>query len=288
MEWMICGTVPDPEFCLVEAVWEVRNGLLRAEGCTPLAIHRGTAALMASTSLACKALKIPPPRTLLVGDTGNGTGSRELYGRLAKALPAYNPPLDGLTFHYLFPDVDGHNQILMAVEELPVRPLLVADAGFMYVAKMSGYAGEYDLFTPDVGEMAFLADEHAPHPFYTRGFLLSAEEDVPDLARRAKEHGNCARHLLVKGRVDHMAVNGEITARIDVPQVPAMEAMGGTGDLITGMVTALLMSGRTIPEACLLAAKANRVLGDLTNPTPATQVAELIPRLPDALLMVIG
>jgi len=45
---------------------------------------------------------------------------------------------------------------------------LIADAGFMYAAKMSGQASKYDLFTPDVGELAFLADEEAPHLFYTR------------------------------------------------------------------------------------------------------------------------
>lgn len=285
MDWLICGTVPDPEFHLAEAVWEVRDGQLRTEGCSPLTIHRGTAALMAATALACRALDVSPPRTLLVGDIGNGEGSSELYRHLTTRLAA-SPP-HGMTFHYLFPDVDGHNRVLMAIEELAARPLLIADAGFMYVAKMSGYAGDYDLFTPDVGEMAFLADEHAPHPFYTRGFLLTSEDDVPNLVARAKAHGNCARHLLVKGRVDHMVIHGEITARIDAPQVPAMEAMGGTGDLITGMITALLVSGRSIPDACLLAARANRVLGDLTNPTPATQVADLLPRLPDALLMVL-
>ena len=53
------------------------------------------------------------------------------------------------------------------------------------LAKMSGFASAYDLFTPDVGEMAFLADEAAPHPSYTRGFLLQEEERVPELIQRA-------------------------------------------------------------------------------------------------------
>jgi hypothetical protein len=34
-------------------------------------------------------------------------------------------------------------------------------------------AAQFDLFTPDVGELAFLADEEAPHPFYTRGFICT-------------------------------------------------------------------------------------------------------------------
>ena len=54
----------------------------------------------------------------------------------------------------------------MCIRDSP-KPTLVADAGFMYVAKMSGYADAYDLFTPEAGELAILADEKAPHPFYT-------------------------------------------------------------------------------------------------------------------------
>ena len=57
------------------------------------------------------------------------------------------------------------NRVLFAVEEMAKRPVLIADAGFMYAAKMSGQSSKYDLFTPDVGELAFLADEEAPHPF---------------------------------------------------------------------------------------------------------------------------
>jgi hypothetical protein len=53
----------------------------------------------------------------------------------------------------------------MALNEVNPRPLLCADAGYMYVAKMSGYAASYDLFFPDAGELAFLADENAPHPY---------------------------------------------------------------------------------------------------------------------------
>ncbi|MFO7970579.1 MAG: sugar kinase, partial [Desulfobacterales bacterium] len=60
------------------------------------------------------------------------------------------------------------------------RPTLIADAGFMYAAKMSGLSEAYELFTPDAGELAFLADEEAPHPFYTRGFILHEENLIPD------------------------------------------------------------------------------------------------------------
>jgi len=71
--------------------------------------------------------------------------------------------------------VDWHNRVLFQIQGLAEKPVLIADAGFMYAAKMSGQAELYDLFTPDIGELAFLADEAAPHPFYTRGFILHEE-----------------------------------------------------------------------------------------------------------------
>ena len=190
MAWMICGTVPDASFPLTGGRWRLDGGFLHAEGggIAPLSVQRGTPALLGTALLTCETLGVEPPTALLAGDTGNGDGSRKLYSRLA-ASPSLSG-VRGITFHYLFPDLDGHNRVLMALEEADPKPVLVADAGFMYVAKMSGYADAYDLFTPDAGELAFLADEKAPHPFYTRGFLLAADEDIPSLVERAYQHGN--------------------------------------------------------------------------------------------------
>lgn len=117
----------------------------------------------------------------------------------------------------------------MALQALEHKPLLAADAGFMYVAKMSGYADAYDLFTPDPGELAFLADEKAPHPFYTRGFLLAEEEDIPGLLARARQHGNCPSNLIIKGQADYIVCNGEIRATVTDPSVAAMECIGRYG-----------------------------------------------------------
>lgn len=287
MAWLICGTIPDAAFPLERRVWTVEEErgrlVLAAQGQT-LSVQRGTAALMATTVLAARALGLEPPETLLVGDVGNGEGSRALYRQLAESLAVDAAPVpQGFTFHYLYPDVDGHNRVLMAIDELNPRPLLVADAGFMYVAKMSGYAASYDVFTPDAGEMAFLADEMAPHPFYTRGFLLATEEDIPALAARAHEHENSARYLLVKGRRDHVVAGGRIIHTVDSPMVETMEPIGGTGDMVTGLLTALLMSGMDIPEAAVLAARTVRTVGELASPTPATQVAALLPFVGEAL-----
>ena len=52
--------------------------------------------------------------------------------------------------------------------------MLVANAGFIHAAKISVYAKKYDFFTPDAGELAFLADENAPHLTYTSFFCWRA------------------------------------------------------------------------------------------------------------------
>ena len=159
MAWLICGSVPQENFTLDEGPWNLDDGMLFPVGRSgdPLPVRRGTPALVASAILTCSALGEGTVEALLCGDTGNGKGSRDLYARLAAELPD-RKDTQGLTFHYLMPDVDGHNRVFMACQECGHRPVLVADAGFMYAAKMSGYAADYDLFTPDAGELAFLAD----------------------------------------------------------------------------------------------------------------------------------
>ncbi len=222
-----------------------------------------------------------PPRAVLVGDTGMGRGSRKLYAHLVETLG--RDDAETLVFHYLQPDVDWHNRVLFAIQERSSRPRLVADAGFMYAAKMSGQAGEYDLFTPDMGELAFLADEKAPHPFYTRGFILQQEDKAPEFIKRAYYHENAAQMLLVKGRKDYVADRSGILASLDKPSSPAMEAMGGTGDSLTGVVSLLAHAGLELSRAALVAARANRLAGQSLEPTPASQIAEMIEHLPRAL-----
>jgi hypothetical protein len=278
MSWLIAGTVPDDDFGLVRGTFQLRGTHLELSGRT-VSVARGTPALMAAAAAAATVLGLAPLECLLAGDTGHGAGSRALYARFCADVPHCR----GLTFHYLLPDIRYHNDVLWALEELNPRPLLAADAGFMYAAKMSGFADHYDLFTPDAGEMAFLADERAPHPFYTRGFLLQEEERIPELIQAAYAEKNAARHLLVKGKTDYVVAEGRILHKISEPLTAAMEAIGGTGDTLTGMVTALMASGMDIPQACHAAAKANRLLGRLAQPSPATTVAELLPFLPQAL-----
>jgi len=276
----IVGTVPDPQFPLVHGKVRWQGRQIRIDGRT-IPVNRGTPALLAASLKACECAGGPEVHAFLAGDTGIGGGSRRLYGFLAKHLPEFD--LQVLTFHYLQPDVDWHGRVLLAVQAMPRRPILIADAGFMYAAKMSGQAKHYDFFTPDVGELAFLADDKAPHPFYTRGFILHQEHNVPDLIRQAYGHGNAAACLVVKGQTDYIVRDGVIVGTVAEPSFDAMEAIGGTGDSLTGLLSAFGGAGFDRIEAAVLAARANRWTGALADPTPATQVPELIDKIPQAV-----
>jgi NAD(P)H-hydrate repair Nnr-like enzyme with NAD(P)H-hydrate dehydratase domain len=123
----------------------------------------------------------------------------------------------------------------------------------------------------------------APHPFYTRGFILHEDNHVPDLIARAYAHGNAPQYLLVKGSKDYIASREGVQDTIDSPIEEAMEAIGGTGDTLTGIVAALSAAGMNIQEAAIVAARTNRLAGSYAHPTPATQVMEIIRRIPEAL-----
>lgn len=280
----VVGTVPDENFPLLEGHARLEGEGLIVEG-RKIPVNRGTPALIAAAVAAGHILGNALPYTYLVGDVGTGKGSRRLYEHFVRHLP--KKAFEVMTFHYLQPDVDWHNRVLFALEEMKPRPVLIADAGFMYAAKMSGQAGAYDLFTPDAGELAFLADEEAPHPFYTRGFILHEDNRVPELITRAYEHDNAARCLLVKGKRDYIAGQEGILATVDEPLVEALEPVGGTGDTVTGIVSALVASGMAVQNAALLAAKVNRLAGLYANPTPATQVLDLIKHIPRAMVEIL-
>ncbi|MCF8077637.1 MAG: sugar kinase [Desulfobacterales bacterium] len=284
---MLCviGTVPDPDFPLVTGPVKMEKGRIVIEG-RRVPVNRGTPALLAAALAAAACCPLPPVHGWLVGDIGRGDGSRKLYADLEQRLGQF--PWTVLAFHYLQPDVDWHNRVLFAVEKMNKRPVMIADAGFMYAAKMSGQAGAYDLFTPDAGELAFLADETAPHPFYTRGFILHEEGRVPELIERAYSHENAARRLLVKGKTDYLADARGVLETVAEPESPAMEAMGGTGDTLTGLAAALVASGMNVSRAAVLAARVNRLAGSLANPTPATQVVEIVERIPEALEQLLS
>jgi NAD(P)H-hydrate repair Nnr-like enzyme with NAD(P)H-hydrate dehydratase domain len=281
----VVGTIPDREFPLLAGKVTLENGEICIQD-KKVAVKRGTPALLAAAIKVGEALGQEEPFGYLVGDIGRGDGSQKLYQYLVQHLKQTD--FHTIAFHYLQPYVGWHNRVLSTVDKMVERPTLIADAGFMYVAKMSGRSDAYDLFTPDIGELAFLADELAPHPFYTRGFLLHEENRVSDLITRAYVHRNASKYLLVKGRKDYVANKNGVQAIIDSPLEEAMEAIGGTGDTLTGIVAALIASGKDISEAATIGAKVNRLAGTYAHPTPATQVKEIINHIPEALKEILS
>jgi NAD(P)H-hydrate repair Nnr-like enzyme with NAD(P)H-hydrate dehydratase domain len=251
-----------------------------------LDVNRGTAAMMSAAYSICREFGLESPMGMVAGDIGTRAGSVKIYDYLANNLELEDVSV--LTLHYIMPDIARNKKFLKELDALDKRPILIADAGAMYVAKAGGDASDYDVFTPDLGEMAFLADERAVHPTYTRGFVSDLEDDVPELVRRAFASKNAARTLFVKGKVDYICQDGEILEKIDQPNIEALEPIGGTGDMITGMISGLIYAGKSPIEACRIAGRVNRKAGELSEPTPATQVKDIIKFIPAALKEVLG
>jgi len=280
----VIGTVPDRNIPLIHGRVSLEDTHLKIADRSIL-VERGTPALLASAVRATEAVRGPEVYAFLIGDIGTGTGSRHLYKFLSKEL--HNFSFRTLAFHYLQPIAHWHDKVLSGIEKMHSKPLLIADAGYMYAAKMSGHAARYDLFTPDIGELSFLADEMAPHPFYTRGFILHNKDDVPDLIKRAYQHKNAASYLLVKGSTDYIADRDGIIDTVDRPSFEAMEAIGGTGDSLTGMASVLCSMDYTPEKGMFLAARANRWTGHYAGPSPSTPVLDLIEKIPQALSYVL-
>lgn len=281
----VVGTLPYPDVPLIDGTVRYHRGVITVNDRMNFPVQRGTTALLASACEVMKCLGGGLIRAILAGDTGKGDGSREIYRYLVDHPERMKTNV--LAFHYLFPDIDWHGKIVVAIESLPEKPVLVADAGFMYVAKMSGYAGFYDLFTPDVGELAFLADEKAPHPFYTRGFIIHEEDNVPALIKRAYDHNNAARHLLVKAATDYIVAGGRIVDTVSEPNVPELEAVGGTGDTLTGIVSALLGIGFDLVRAMVLAARINRLAGEMARARVDSPITDLIDSIDPAIKQLL-
>ena len=158
---------------------------------------------------------------------------------------------------------------------------MIADAASMYSAKAAGLASCFDIFTPDSTEMAFLADPNATHPAYITRHLFDTDiTQTPKLVAAACQNNSTAKLLLVKGAIDYVVCNGKIVETVDEPDVPALEAIGGTGDTITGLVSAFAYAGLELHKAAIISAKANRMAGKLARVTPATKVGQLIKHFP--------
>lgn len=276
----IVGTIPVEDFPLVLGTVSLEGDCIIV-GNNRIKVNRGTPAMIAAAIKTLNYMGKSNPFCYLVGDVGNGNGCRILYKELEDNI--INTSFEALALHYFQPEVALFKNFIAEIGKMPKKPILIADAGFMYVAKMGGDASFFDLFTPDAGELAYLADEKAPHPFYTRGFILHEDNQIPDLIKRAYQYNNAASYLLVKGEKDYIANKKGIMEIIDSPIEEAMEAIGGTGDTLTGIVSALISSGIDIEIASAKAALVNRLAGFYAKPTPATQIYDIIKQIPRAL-----
>lgn len=275
---LIAGTVPvrDMPLAFGKAAFDGEDLIVAGQliPCT-----QGTGAMVSAALKTTEYLKLEAPQVLLVGDMGQGKGSRELYEYLIDNLAALAP--DVLSLHYWLPDMNLTRRLCEAVDKCAGRPVMIADAASMYSAKAAGLAAAFDVFTPDAAEMAFLADPDATHPAYVKFMIFNDMHHIPGLIKAAYRNGNAARLMVVKGAVDYIVRDGEILATVTEPDVPMMEPIGGTGDTITGMLSAFVSAGLEPHEAAIIAARANRMAGKMAAVTPATRVGRVIAQLPD-------
>ncbi len=281
MSLLVVGTYPgDPGGLLEGAFSRSPDGAL-AVGGSPLPACQGTAAMLAAAEVVARHLRQPPPQALLGADRGRGEGTRAVHEALPDVVARLRPRV--VAFHYLQPVMALLRRSLERIAGAG-GPLLVADAGGMYAAKAAGLAPRFELMTPDVGEVGFLADPEASHPAYVSRYLFGAEEFDPDaLVRLAFERSGSSRVLLVKGAVDRIARDGAVVERVAEPCVPALEPIGGTGDTITGIAAALLAAGFPTVDAAVCAARANREAGLRMAARPDHRAFDLVERLPRVL-----
>ncbi len=245
----------------------------------------GAMAMMAASATAAQSLGIESPVGVIAGDMGQGAGSAQLYSYLTEQAGGLGA--NAVTMHYILPIRKPFLEFVEMLDYWKKRPFMIADAGSMLIAKATGSCKKFDLFTPDAGEICFLADPEAGHPAYVKSMLFEIDTtEVPQLIERAYASGNAPRYLLIKGPTDFLVDDRRIVNTISEPNIPALEPIGGTGDTITGMVSALISGGYEPMRACLIAARANRLAGQLTNPTPATPVFEMIKHVGEAVRKV--
>ncbi|ADC68915.1 protein of unknown function UPF0031 [Methanocaldococcus sp. FS406-22] len=237
-------------------------------------VSMGTGALIGAVLKTLEYFGEKDVKIITAGDIGEGDGSLKIYNALKEIDD------DLLIIHYIKPKISK-------IKEIDFSPKIIADAGGMYAAKAANIGDKFYLFLPDVGELAFLADEKATHPAYVRGFISEIDDkEVPKLIERAYKL-KMPKYMVVKGETDYIVKEGEITNTIKEPKIEAMECIGGTGDTLTGIISSLISVGFNAEEAMSLGCKINRKLGEVANAKPNTQVIEIISTIPKALEMTL-
>lgn len=271
---LIAGTIPHKDMPLTIGRVKLDGDLLAVNG-QRFAGTQGTGAMISAALATTDYLKLEPPQVLVVGDIGDGNGSRQMYHYLIQNIGELSPSV--LSLHYCLPIMELFRELCRAIKKCHQRPFLIADAGAMYGIKGAGLAPEFDILTPDPTEIAFLADPGTTHPAYIAHHLFQSELDkIPEWISAAYQNKGAAKLLLVKGKTDYVASDSKIMATINEPDVPVLEAIGGTGDTITGLVSALVHAGLKPHQAAIIAARTNRMAGKYAQPTPATKVKQII------------
>lgn len=237
---------------------------------------QGITALLGAAYQAASSDESAEIYALLGGDIGKGDGTRAVYKDFKKAVNQIQP--DIIVFHYMQPIMALMKQAMKDLDELEFEnPLLVADAGGMYAAKAAGVAHRFELMTPDIGEIGFLAEENVPHPAYVSHFLFGTEDFEPlAMAQKAYRHNSAARVLLIKGATDTIVVEGKLFATLSEPCLPVLEAIGGTGDTLTGLCAGIMLMGVSTADAALEACALNRKAGMLAQVNPSKHASDII------------
>ncbi len=278
---LVCGTIPQDNIAIItgEARFEKEKLFIedREIPCT-----QGTAALVSAACVTAQYFKSAPPSVVLAGDTGRGKNSHALYEYLEKNINQMQP--DVLLMHYILPVMGLMKKVHAAAMKCSPKPVLMADASSMYAAKAAGLGPQFDVFTPDLSEIAFLADPDAIHPAYISHHLFNTDASrIPDLIAAACRQKSAAKLLIVKGSTDYIVEDGKIVCAVSEPDVPTLEAIGGTGDTISGMAGAMIAAGFGHAKAAVSAARANRLSGQMIQATPATKIRSIIAAIPPAL-----
>lgn len=283
--FLICGTIPQENFSLITGESQFDGHKLLVHN-TEITCTQGTAALISAACVTAQHYKSSPPHVILAGDTGKGKGSHLLYDYIIENIAQINP--DILLMHYILPVMGLMKKLYTAASKCKKMPVMMADASSMYAAKAAGLAPKFDIFTPDICEMAFLADPDAIHPAYISHHLFGAESSqAEELISAAYQYKSASKLLIVKGATDHVVEDGKITFNISEPDVPALEAIGGTGDTISGMVGGMIHAGLSHHDAAVAALKANRMAGEIVKATPATKIRQIVDAIPEALKNIL-
>jgi len=282
---LICGTIPQETIAMLTG--EARfNGNQLFVGNTEIPCTQGTAALLSAACVTAEHFQSSMPNVVLAGDKGKGKGSHLIYEYLIENLNKLKP--DILLMHYILPVMGLMKKVYAAACACRKMPVMMADASSMYAAKAAGLAAKFDIFTPDICELAFLADPDAIHPAYISHHLFSTESShAQELISAAYKQKSSSKVLIVKGATDYIAEDGKIIFNISEPDLPALEAIGGTGDTISGMVGAMIDAGLSHHNAAVAGLKANRQAGKIVKATPATKIRQIVDAIPEALKNIL-